>query len=160
MLSSMYLVSLAALAPAPAATLPDPCALFTREEVEKLAGEPTRKPHKSETSQINSISCRTSSSTGQWSVALVIEDKGSQEMLGMYMKSIKNVAGGLKEVKGLGDEAYWGQINPNNGQFHVIIGTVVITVQTWGKAAGAGTMEKTRPIADLVISRYKAAIKG
>ena len=42
-----------------------------------------------------------------------------------------------------------------NGQFHVIVGTTMVSIQTFGKGPGAGTMDLTRPIADLVIKRYK-----
>jgi len=81
-------------------------------------------------------------------------------MLQMSLKALKGVAKNetsqsLKPISGLGDEAYWGQVGPTNGQFHVVVGTTMINIQTWGKPDGAGTMEQTRPIADLVVKRYK-----
>ena len=154
MLHAFLILSL--LSPVPVATADslDACALFTREEVAKAAGEGARKPRPSRSS------CITTSSTGQLSVDVSIEPAGTKEMLQMKLKMLKGVAKdqtsqALKPVSGLGDEAYWGQISPTNGQFHVVVGTTMISIRTNGKGPGAGTMEKTRPIADLVIKRYK-----
>ena len=48
-----------------------------------------------------------------------------------------------------------GTDQPPNGQFHVVIATTMISIQTWGKRRAPAPMEKPRPIADLVIKRYK-----
>ena len=129
-------------------------------EVAALAGESARKPRAFTINPATHNSCTTSTSTGEWTVKVNIEQSQSTEDLQLALKTLKGVATSqtsqpLKPVSGLGDEAYWGQISPTNGQFHVVIATTMISIQIWGDAPGAGTMEKTRPIADLVIKRYK-----
>jgi hypothetical protein len=160
MLHAFLILSLLSPAPTASADSLDACALFTRDEVAKAAGEEARKPRPSSVNPAIHSSCTTTSSTSQLSVHVYIERKETKEMLQMSLKALKGVAKGqtsqaLKPVSGLGDEAYWGQISPTNGQFHVIIGTTMLGINTYGKGPGAGTMEKTRPIADLVVKRFK-----
>jgi len=160
MLHAFLILSLLSPVPSAAADSLDACALFTREEVAKAAGENARKPRPSNVNRALHSSCITTSSTSQLSVHVYIERKETKEMLQMALKALKGVAKdqtsqALKPVSGLGDEAYWGQISPTNGQFHVIVGTTMLGINTYGKGPGAGTMEKTRPIADLVVKRFK-----
>jgi hypothetical protein len=42
-----------------------------------------------------------------------------------------------------------------HGMLQVFIGTDFLKVQTWGKAAGAGTLEKTKELATTVVKRFK-----
>jgi hypothetical protein len=160
----MFHVLIAALLTTTPATVPadslDACGLFSREEVEKLAGESARKPRTFTINPATHSSCTTTSSTSRLTVKVYIERMPSKDALKMNLNALKGVAKSqttqaLKPVSGLGDEAYWGQIDPTNGQFHVIVGTTMVSIQTWGKGPGAGTMDKTRPIADVVIKRYK-----
>jgi hypothetical protein len=69
-------------------------------------------------------------------------------------------AGNLKPISGLGDEAYWGQSSPGSANIHIVIGMTIVTVESYGKSAGAGTLERTRPIAELVAKRYKERYKA
>ena len=133
----------------------DACALYTREEVAAFAGEEkAKKPRAFSIDPAVHSSCTTETSSGQWTVKVYIERSPDAAGLKLKLDALKKV-GGLKPVSGLGQEAYWGQVSPTNGQFHVIVGTTIVSIQTWGKAEGAGTMAKTRPIADQVIQRYK-----
>jgi hypothetical protein len=160
MLTTLLLTALVALAPRARVDSVDACGLFTRDEVKALAGEEARKPQPSVHEMIGSYACRTTSSTSQWTVAIEVQRLGTKEALARNLDALRMApkskdAPGLKPVSGLGDQAYWGQIDPHNGMYHVVVGTTIVNIQTWGKGAGAGTMEKTRPIADLVVQRYK-----
>jgi len=133
----------------------DACALYTRDEVAAFAGEEkAKKPRAFSIDPAVHSSCTTETSSGKWTVKVYIERSPDQAGLKLKLDALKKV-GGLKPVSGLGEEAYWGQVGAANGQFHVIIGTTMVSIQTWGKAEGAGTMARTRPIADQVIQRYK-----
>ena len=154
MMHLVFVVSLAtSVSIAPADSL-DACGLYTRDEVAALAGEAAKKPRSFTINPATHSSCTTASSTGKWTVKVYIERSASNEALQASLKALKRV-GSLKPVSGLGNEAYWGQVGPTNGQFHVVMGTTMVSIQTWGEAPGAGTTEKTRPIADLVVKRYK-----
>ena len=153
------LLALSLAAPAPVSDSLDACVLYSRDEVAKLAGEPARSPRAFSINPARHSSCTTTSRTSQWTVKVYIERAEDKEMLQMSLKALKGVAKdqtsqALKPVAGLGDEAYWGQIGPTSGQFHVVVGTTMIGIHTYGKGAGAGTMDATRPIADLVMKRY------
>ena len=157
MIDVFFVLSLAAMPPASDSL--DACVLYTRDEVAKLAGESARRPRTFSINPGRHSSCTTTSSTSQWTVNVYIERAEDKEMLQMSLKTLKGVAKNqtsqaLKPVSGLGDEAYWGQIGPTSGQFHVVVGTTMIGIHTYGKGAGAGTMDATRPIADLVVKRY------
>jgi hypothetical protein len=141
----------------------DACALYTREEVGKFAGAATKKPRVFTIDPATHSSCSTEA--GQWTIKVYLERSATKSDLDLKLKLLKGVVkketpSSLKPVSGLGDEAYWGQIGPTNGQFHVVVGLTMVNIQTFGKAPGAGTMEKTRPIADVVVARYKAIHGG
>jgi hypothetical protein len=164
MMHLLLVVSLATSVPIAPDSL-DACGLYTREDVAALAGESTKKPRTFTIDPAMHSSCTTETSSGKLTVKVYIERASSKEMMQTKLKTLKGVvtnttSQALKPVSGLGDEAYWGQIGPTNGQFHVVIATTMVSIQTWGKAPGAGTMEKTRPIADLVIKRYKERYAG
>jgi hypothetical protein len=151
-LASMVVVAAPGVLP-PADSL-DACGLYTREDIAAFAGESTKKPRAFTTNPAMHSSCTTETSTGKWTVKVYIERWADKEIKKLSLDALKKV-GGLKPVSGLGDEAYWGQVSPTKGQYHVIIGLTMVSIQTYGKAPGAGTPEKTRPIADAVIARYK-----
>ena len=144
--------ALVALLPQSADSL-DACSLFTRAEVAAFAREKTTKPRAFSVNPATHSSCTTGTVNDKWTVKVYIERAPDKEVQKLSLDALKKV--GLKPVSGLGDEAWWGQVGPTNGQFHVIIGLTMVSIQTWGDAPGAGTQEKTRPIADVVIQRYK-----
>ena len=158
MMPILLMLSLAtSVGAAPADSL-DACGLYTREEVSALAGEAAKKPRAFTINPATHSSCTTT--TSKLTVKVYIEGYPDKEALQMSLKALKGVvtnetSKALLPVSGLGSEAYWGQVGPTNGQFHVVVGTTMVSIQTWGSGPGAGTMEKTRPIADIVVKRYK-----
>ena len=56
--------------------------------------------------------------------------------------------------------AWRGPVNATSGIFHVVDGTDVLWVQTYGESPGAGSLEKTRAVMDQVFAQYKAARKS
>ena len=145
----------------------DACALYTREEVEALAKIGTNKPRPSENKfgTVTSNSCWTRASNSSWSVKINVERGRTADDLKQMLKSLKGVASNttgtaLKPVTGIGDEAYWGQTDPSHGMLHIVIGTSFLTVETWGKADGAGSLDRTKEIAAIVIKRFKERYPG
>ena len=61
---------------------------------------------------------------------------------------------GPRPISGLGDEAWWGPVNETDGMLHVRIGTDVVWIQTYGKAPGAGSLEKTRALMEKALERF------
>lgn len=140
----------------------DVCALFTEEEVAALSGDEVRAPRRTtyRFGTVTSSSCWYRTDKGSWSVKMNVERGRSAEDLQGMLKTLKGVVTqtttqSLQPVAGIGDEAYWGQVGPTNGSLHVVIGTDFLTVQTWGKAPGAGTLEKTKEVATIVVNRFK-----
>jgi len=140
----------------------DACALYTREEVAALANATANKPRPSENKfgTVTSSSCWTRASNSAWSVKVNVERGRSAADLKQMLQTLKGVASkttgsALKPVQGIGDEAYWGQVDPSHGMLHIVIGTSFLTVETWGKAEGAGTLDRTKEIATLVVKRFK-----
>ena len=164
-------LSLVSSSPAPAGALAattgpadsvDVCALYTREEVAALSGDVVRAPRPSnyKMNMVTSSSCWYRTKTHSWSVKINVERGRDQEGIKELISSLKGVvsqttSNAAKPVSGIGDEAYWGQIGPTNGSLHVVVGTDFLTVQTWGKAPGAGTLEKTKEVATIVVNRFK-----
>lgn len=160
MMPILLMLSLATFAGTTPADSLDACGLYTREEVAALAGEAAKKPRAFSINPATHSSCTTATSSGKLTVKVYIEGYPDKQALQMSLKALKGVvtnetSKALKPVPGLGEDAYWGQVGPTNGQFHVVVGTTMVSIQTWGSAPGAGTIEKTRPIADIVVKRYK-----
>jgi hypothetical protein len=163
LLSSRPFVSRASAQPASV----DACALYTRQEVESLAGVSTNKPRPSEVKfgTVTSNSCWTRASNSSWSVKINVERGRTSADLKQMLGTLKGVASkttgsALKPVAGVGDEAYWGQTDPSHGMLHIVIGTSFLTVETWGKGPGAGTLDRTKEIATVVVKRFKEQYKG
>jgi len=145
----------------------DACALYTREEVQALANIGTNKPRPSEHKfgTVTSNSCWTRASNSSWSVKINVERGRTAAELQQMLNTLKGVASNttgsaLKPVAGIGDQAYWGQTDPSHGLLHVVIGTNFLTVETWGKADGAGSLDRTKEIAAVVIKRFKERYPG
>ena len=83
--------------------------------------------------------------------------EGYLKALGATVKSTTSST--LKPVSGIGERAWWGPVNPTNGMLHIVRGTDVIWVQTHGKGPGAGSLEKTRAIAEKVFAQYQRVRK-
>lgn len=82
----------------------------------------------------------------------------------MYLTALgatprRNQASTMTAVSGNGDRAWWGPVNPTNGMLHIVRGTDIFWVQTYGKAAGAGSLEKTRATAAKAFAQSETARK-
>lgn len=107
---------------------------------------------------IRSVSCRWRGDA--WRVEVHVERGRDAAGVKQYLESLKGVVQGttqsnLKPVAGLGAEAWWGPISPTNGILHVVKGTDVVWVQSYGTdAPGAGSLEKTRALMQRVLASY------
>ena len=140
----------------------DACALYTREEVAALANTTATKPRPSENrfGTVTSNSCWTRASNSSWSVKVNVERSRSSDEIKQMLATLgitakRTTSVGLKPVTGIGDEAYWGQIDPAHGMLHIVVGKSLLTVETWGRGTGAGTLGPTKEIATLVVKRFK-----
>ncbi|HKP28347.1 MAG TPA: hypothetical protein VJU15_03055 [Gemmatimonadales bacterium] len=148
---------------APASTELDGCSFISGADVQSVTGEmlersprPTNRAY----GTVQTWGCNYKSAG--WTVETHVETGRSKDGLALYLKGLgatvkQTTENALKPVAGLGDQAWWGPVNPTNGMLHVVRGTDVIWVQTYGKGAGAGTLEKTRAITEKVLEGYKRA---
>jgi len=139
----------------------DACAVLTEQAVEAVTGD-----------DVNSGRARTKPwldayvnyqcdyrGTGGWRVQLNIERGRTAQGVQEYLKTLKGVATQTtatapKPVSGLGDEAYWAPIDPASGMLHVRVGTDMVWIHTYGKAPGAGSLEKTRALMEKALEQF------
>jgi hypothetical protein len=154
------LVHVASLGAQGSATESTESCFLTPAEVEAVSGEKVLGRPRGQLRDLMGLkSYRCRYRGDNFTVEVSLESGRSREDLQLYLKMLGAVAQGatknsLQPVKGLGDQAWWGQINPTNGSLHIVRGTDVLTVQTYGKAPGAGTQEKTRALADKAFAAY------
>jgi hypothetical protein len=143
----------------------DGCAFVSAAEVEAtMGGKLSRRPRVVRTTlgTVETYGCNYRSET--FTVEVRLEAGRSRDDLQMYLKALgatvkQTTASALQPVSGIGDGAWWGPVNATSGIFHVVDGTDVLWVQTYGKSAGAGSLEKTRAVMDKVFAHYKGARK-
>lgn len=142
---------------AEAQTAFDTCSLISAEEMGTLIGAKVRKPRPRTTTRMGVVSyvCTYRSVEDGWTVGVHVEKGRTPEDVRLYVKAFKSVAAANapRAVAGLGDEAFFAPVNPTNGILHVTQGTDVIWIQTYGKAPGAGSLEKTKAVAERVMAR-------
>ncbi len=144
----------------------DGCALVSAADVEAVIGEKLQRqprPKRLTMLSVESYGCNYKSEL--WTVEVRLETGRDAEGIKEYLKTLKGVvkqttASDARSVPGLGDEAWWGPVNPTNGMLHVARGTDLIWVQTYGKGAGAGSLEKTRAITEKVLAGYNRLKKS
>jgi hypothetical protein len=84
--------------------------------------------------------------------------EGMKEYLNTLLGTARQTSGSaMQPVPGYGDQAHWGQINESSGMLHVIKGTDVLSIRTYGKGPGAGTLEKTKELMAIVYPRFTKA---
>lgn len=140
----------------------DACALYTLEEFAAFAKDEGRR-HRPTARSFNGVStttCWHGTQYDSWSMKIIVQRGNNKADMKMMLDALKKVAAGTtgkapEMVSGLGDEAFWGQIGPSNGQLHVVLGTDFLTIQTWGKAPGAGTLPETKKLATIIMERFK-----
>lgn len=151
--------------PAPPPGAVDACALLTREEMAALSGDTPTKP-RGRVRQwpyggLVTSSCMYHTRYDKLGADITVERGRSPEDVKAYLENLKKVAAGtsgtpLQPVEGFGDEAHWGQISPGSGMLHVIKGTDVLAIRSYGEGPGAGTLAKTRELMAIVYPRFAA----
>lgn len=134
----------------------NPCDLVTKDEVETIVGEPVsppeyrdaRNPLGQKMCQYNTVSASRliQVSVIRTSDMLPKVREGGQSAEGIY-KTTKNAITPLEEVKGIGDDAFWG--TPG---LHILKGNVYIVVSV-GNTGKRENLELARKIAGKVMSR-------
>ena len=143
----------------------DGCAFISVAEVEAITGERVRgrpRPVRRTAMDVENYGCTYRGEN--FTVEVMLETGRTKEGLDMYLTMLgatprRNKASTMTAVSGIGDRAWWGPVNPTNGILHVVRGNDVFWVQTFGKASGAGSLEKTRAIADKAFAQYQKARK-
>jgi hypothetical protein len=138
----------------------DGCAFISAADVEAITGEKPRgrpRPVRRTLMDVENYGCTYRGEN--FTVEVRLETGRSKEGLDMYLTALgatprRNKASTMAAVSGIGDRAWWGPVNPTNGILHIVRGTDVFWVQTYGKASGAGSLEKTRAIADKAFAQY------
>ena len=140
----------------------DACALYTLEEFAAFARDNGRRhrPTSRGSNGVSTSTCWHGTQYDSLSLKIIVQRGNNPADLRMMVAALKRVAGTTTgkppaAVPGLGDEAFWGQIGPSNGQVHVVIGSDFLTVQTWGKGSGAGTLPKTLELARVIVERFR-----
>lgn len=133
---------------------------LTPVEVEAISGEKVLGRPRGQLRDLMGLkSYRCRYRGDNFTVVSSLEVGRSRDDLQLFLKMLGAVAEGntttnsLQPVKGIGDQAWWGQLNPTNGNLHIIRGTDVLTIQTYGKAGG-GNLEKTRALAEKAYATY------
>ena len=143
----------------------DGCAFISASDVEAVMGAKLERKPRTVSRAFGTVSnngCTYRSQT--FTVEVRLESGRSPDGLEMYLKALgatvkQTTSGTLKPVSGIGDRAWWGPVDSTNGMFHVVSGTDVLWVQTYGKGPGAGSLEKTRAIMEKVFAQYRVMRK-
>ena len=140
----------------------DACALYTLEEFAAFARDEGRRhrPTSRASNGVSTSTCWHGTRYDSLSLKIIVQRGNNPADLKMMLDALKKLAGGgpgkpPTTVPGLGDEAFWGQIGPSNGQVHVVLGNDFLTVQTWGKGSGAGTLPRTVELARMIVERFR-----
>ena len=141
----------------------DPCALLTREEMATVSADKPNKPrprtHKWPYGGLVSMTCTYNTQYNKLGADVTVERGRTPDGMKAYLKTLMGTArqtsgSAMQPVSGYGDQAHWGQINETSGMLHVIKGTDVLSIRTYGKGPGAGTLEKTKELMAIVYPRF------
>lgn len=141
----------------------DPCALLTRAEMAAVSGDEPNKPrprtHKWPYGGLISMTCTYNTQHDKLGADVTVERGRTPESIKIYLKTLMGTAeqtsgSAMKPVEGYADQAHWGQINQSSGMLHVVKGTDVLSIRTYGKGPGAGTLEKTKELMAIVYPRF------
>jgi hypothetical protein len=140
----------------------DVCSLYPLAEFAAFARDEGRRHRTTPRSfgGVSTSSCWHGTQYDSLALRITVERGRDKAGLAMYLASLRKMAsptGKPQQVPNLGDEAFWGQLSPTSGQIHVVLGTDLVTIQTYGKGSGAGQLAKTRELATIIIERYKKA---
>lgn len=141
----------------------DPCALLTRDEMATVSHDEPNKPRprtqKYPYGGMVSMTCTYNTRYDKLGAAVTVERGRTPEDIKLYLKTLLGTAqqtsgSAMQPVAGYGDQAHWGQINESSGMLHVIKGSDVLLIRTYGKGPGAGTLEKTKELMAIVYPRF------
>jgi hypothetical protein len=139
----------------------DACAVLTEQAIEAVTGDDVNSGRGRTTPWLDAYvnyECDYRGKAG-WRVGINIERGRTAQGVQEYFKTLKGVvtqttATAPKPVSGLGDEAYWGPIDATSGMLHVRVGTDVVWIHTYGRAPGAGSLEKTRALMEKALEQF------
>jgi hypothetical protein len=126
------------------------CDMVSAKEVEAVVGEKlTRdgRPGGHRIMEMTNVSCDYRSAI--WRVELNLERGRSKDGVKMYMQALKGVVksttkSDAKPVPGLGDEAWWGPMDPSNGILTATLGTDVLWVHVYSKGRCARSVRESQ----------------
>lgn len=136
----------------------DGCSFISAPDVEAVTGEKLqRRPRVVRRSLgVETHGCNYRSEN--FAVEVRLETGRSADDVKMYLQALGVTGKGISKqtrVNGIGDQAWWGPVNPTNGILTVVRGNDILWVQTYGKGPGAGSLEKTRAIMEKVLAQYQ-----
>ena len=143
----------------------DGCVFIRAADVEAVMGAKLERNPRAVYRAFGTVSTNGCTYRSQgYTVEVRLESGRSPDGLQMYLKALgatvkQTTSSALKPASGIGDQAWWGPVDATNGLFHVVSGTDVLYVQTYGKGPGAGSLEKTRAIMEKVFAQYKVIRK-
>jgi hypothetical protein len=139
----------------------DGCVLLAGSDAESIIGEKLKRNPRAKYLQmldVESFGCNYKSD--KWTVEVRLERGRTAEGVQGYLKTLKGVVkqttqSDARQVRGLGDDAWWGPISPTNGILTVARKTDVLWIQTYGDGTGAGSLEKTKALMEKVLANYE-----
>ena len=157
LMSSLVAGAVASLpSTADAQAVPDACAVLTAADVAEVVGSEPRKPRPAQPSRSMPGSRLTGSTCeyrGEgWRIRFFLERGHDAESKKIGRMAFKN----WRPIKGLGDEAYWGQHDPAKpGTMTVVRGTDVMVLNWFirGETAGSGTLENSTALMQRALKR-------
>ena len=152
---------------ATAATSFDACVLLGREAVDAVMGGESgySKPRSGHVAWpgYHAFDCRYRGR--QWTVQIHLERGRSAEDVKGYMQALRGVVkqttdSDARPIADLGDEAWWAPIDATHGTLHVVRGTDVLWIEAYGRAPGAGSLEKIRALMEHALASYAKLPEG
>jgi hypothetical protein len=143
-------------------TLPVPVVAgggWSRAEAQDAGEDPCAFPRVNKWQGMISMTCTYNTRYDKLGASASVERGRTPDEMKLYLKTLMGTAketsgDAMKPVPGLGDQAHWGQIGPTSGMLHVIKGTDVLSIRTYGKGPGAGTLDKTKELMAIVYPRF------
>ena len=134
------------------------CTLLPQAEVEAFIGEKLRRSPRASGNDLMTVrsdSCHYRSPG--WIISANVERGRSAGEAKKYLDTFRGVSGkqtGAKSVSGLGGDAWWTTTDTQSGMLVVARNGDVLTVQTSGEGAGAGSLEKTEALMKKLLAAY------
>ena len=142
----------------------DGCTLLKPEDVQAVIGEAlARRPRQKNLKMLGVESVGCNYKSAGWTIEVRVERGRDADEANGYMKTLQGVSkqpgNEARQVSGLGGDAWWGPINTTNGILTVLRKGDVLWVQTYGKGAGAGSLERTKALMEKLLAAYQRVPK-